>query len=55
MSFRIIYFHEFGKEIKKPAKKYPSLKNDFSALLQSLQHQPVKGVSFGNNIYKISL
>jgi hypothetical protein len=54
-SLRIIYSHELGKEIKKLAKKYPSLKNDFSALLQSLQYQPLKGVSLGNNIYKIRL
>jgi mRNA-degrading endonuclease RelE of RelBE toxin-antitoxin system len=47
MSFRIIYSHEFGKEIKKLAKKYPSLKNDFAALLQSLQNQPVQGVFLG--------
>ena len=55
MSFRIIYSHEFGKEIKKLAKKYPSLKNDFAVLLQSMQNQPLQGVSLGNSIYKIRL
>ena len=42
----------FEKEIKKLAKKYPSLKKDFSLFLESLQQYPTQGVSLGNNVYK---
>lgn len=37
------------------AKKYPSLKNEFAALLQSLEEDPEQGTKLGNNCYKIRL
>lgn len=52
MNFKILYSLEFEKEIKKLAKKYPSLKKDFSLFLESLQQNPTQGVSLGNNVYK---
>lgn len=55
MSFSVVYTFEFGKEIKKLAKKYPSIKKYFSSLLTLLQQNPIQGVSLGNNIYKIRL
>lgn len=55
MSFRIFATSEFEKEIKKLAKKYPSLKKDYSFLLESLHQNPIQGVSLGNNIYKVRL
>jgi len=55
MSFSIIYTSEFEKEIKKLAKKYPSLNKDFSSFLELLEQDPTQGVSLGKNIYKIRL
>ncbi|MEO6638331.1 MAG: type II toxin-antitoxin system RelE/ParE family toxin [Ginsengibacter sp.] len=55
MSFKILTTLEFEKEIKKLAKKYPSLKKDYFLFLNSLKQNPLQGVSLGNNIYKIRL
>ncbi len=55
MSFRILTTLEFEKELKKLAKKYPSLKQDYSLLLKSLECNPLQGISLGNNTYKIRL
>lgn len=35
------------------AKKYPSLKNDFSIFLELLRGNPEQGISLGNNCFKI--
>lgn len=53
MSFRILTTIEFKKEIKKLTKKYPSIKKDYSLLLESLQQNPLQGVSLDNNTYKV--
>ena len=37
MSYELIAIPNFKREIKKLAKKFPSLKNDFAQLLESLQ------------------
>ncbi len=55
MNFSIIYTFASEKEIKKLVKKYQSLKKDFSLLLESLEQNPIQGVSLGNNLYKIRL
>ena len=55
MSFSIIYTSEFEKEIKKLAKKYPSLNKYFSSFLKSLQQDPPQGISLGKNTFKIRL
>ena len=53
MNFSIVYSLEFEREIKKLAKKYPSLKKDFTLFLESLRQNPLQGNSLGNSIYKI--
>ena len=55
MSYEIIAIPNFKREIKKLAKKYPSLKNDFALLLESLQVEPAQGIPLGNNCYKIRM
>ena len=55
MSFSIVYTAEFEKEIKKLAKKYPSISKDFSSFLESLKQDPIQWVSLGKKIYKVRL
>ena len=55
MSYKVKFISKFEKELKRLAKKYPSLKSDFSILLQSLKENPAQGVSLGNDCYKIRM
>lgn len=53
MSYSIIYTHIFEKELKKLAKKYPSIKSDIASLTTSLRENPLQGVEVLTNCYKI--
>lgn len=53
MSFNIFRTDVFSKHLKQLAKKYPSLKNDYSSFLTSLENDPLQGVSLGRNCYKV--
>jgi mRNA-degrading endonuclease RelE of RelBE toxin-antitoxin system len=55
MSYNIIAVPTFRKELKKLAKKYPSIKTDLAALFESLEQNPVQGTSLGRNCYKIRI
>jgi mRNA-degrading endonuclease RelE of RelBE toxin-antitoxin system len=55
MSYSIIAVPTFRKELKKLAKKYPSLKTDLADLFESLEENPMQGTSLGKNCYKIRL
>ena len=55
MSFSIITLRSFDKELKKLAKKYPSLKQDYSNLLDEIEINPKLGTPIGSNCYKIRL
>ena len=55
MSYNIILTLRFEKELKRLVKKYRSLKNDFSTLIDELEHKPETGVYIGNDCYKIRL
>ena len=55
MSYSVIAIPKSKKELKKLAKKYPSLKNEFETLIQSLEAKPEQGIALGNNCYKIRL
>lgn len=55
MSFNIIPGNSFIKELKKLAKKYLSLKQDYSDLLNELEANPKLGTPIGKNCYKIRL
>lgn len=55
MSYKVKFIPKFEKELKRLAKKYPSIKSDFALLLQSLKEQPDQGTSLGNNCYKIRM
>ncbi len=55
MSFNIIPTTNFTKELKKLAKKYPSLKEDYGHLLDQLDENPKLGTPIGQNCYKVRL
>jgi mRNA-degrading endonuclease RelE of RelBE toxin-antitoxin system len=55
MSFNIEVTTRFNKQLKRLAKKFPSLKNEFKQFLESLENNPKQGNSIGNNCFKIRL
>jgi len=55
MSYSIIPTHRFEKELKRLAKKFPSLKNEFAKLIADIAADPETGTFIGNNCYKIRL
>jgi mRNA-degrading endonuclease RelE of RelBE toxin-antitoxin system len=55
MSYKIFRSENFSKQFKKLAKKYPSIKNDYVNLLDSLKENPQIGSPLGNNCYKVRM
>ena len=55
MSYSIIATQRFENELKRLAKKFPSLKNEFSDLISNIIEDPEIGAFIGNNCYKIRL
>jgi mRNA-degrading endonuclease RelE of RelBE toxin-antitoxin system len=55
MSFDIYTTGFFEKELKRLAKKYPSLKTDFKSLVKSLKENPQHGQPLGKDCYKIRM
>lgn len=55
MSYDIYSIPPFDRQLKRLAKKYPSLKNDFTKLVNSLKDAPEQGTPLGRNCYKIRL
>ena len=55
MSYKVKTIPKFDRDVKRLAKKYPSLKNEFFELIQNLKLNPELGKLIGNNCYKIRL
>jgi len=55
MSYSIEITNLFEKQLKRLAKKFPSLKTEFAELVSSLKENPEQGKNLGNNCYKIRL
>jgi mRNA-degrading endonuclease RelE of RelBE toxin-antitoxin system len=55
MNYSIIVTRRFEKELKRLAKKFPSLKHDFAQLIADITENPITGTFIGNNCYKIRL
>jgi len=55
MSYSVKSIPRFEKNLKKLAKKYPSLKTEYSNLVKSLKENPKQGILIGHNCYKIRL
>ena len=55
MSYSIEVTKLFEKQLKRLAKKFPSLKMEFAGLVSTLKENPEQGKNLGNNCYKIRL
>ena len=55
MNFEIVYTDNFERELRRLAKRYPSLKNDLEKLIDALEANPAQGISLGRGCYKIRL
>ncbi len=55
MSYKVKTLSSFEKQAKRLIKKFPSLKNEFAELINSLKENPEQGTPLGNNCYKIRL
>ena len=55
MSYNIYTTDFFDKELKKLSKKYPSVKNDYKTLVDSLKEDPKQGQPLGKDCYKIRI
>ena len=55
MSYSLIATPTFRQGLKRLAKKFPSLKEEYADLLDELQQNPAIGTPIGNNCFKIRL
>ncbi len=55
MRYSVVSTSNFKKELKRLAKKYPSILNDVLMLIDTMEFEPMQGVSLGNHFYKIRL
>jgi mRNA-degrading endonuclease RelE of RelBE toxin-antitoxin system len=53
MSYEVRTIPNFEKSLKRLVKKFPSLKAEFIALVDSLEENPEQGTPIGNSCYKI--
>ena len=55
MSFEVRTIPPFDRQVKRLAKKHPSLKQDLARLRDSLLKDPAQGTPLGNGCYKLRL
>jgi len=55
MSYRVLPIPPFDRQLKRLSKKYPSLKEEFFKLIESLEQSPEQGTHLGNKCFKIRL
>lgn len=55
MRFSIFTTPTFNKELKRLAKKYPSIKSDIEKLSLKVLEDPTTGVNLGQNFYKVRM
>ncbi len=55
MSFEVKYSPVFERAIKRLAKKYPSVRNDLSVLIEELSREPFTGTPLGKDCYKVRM
>ncbi len=55
MSYKVRTIPHFEKALKRLAKKYPSLKVEYIALIDTLEQDPEQGTPLGNHCFKIRI
>ena len=55
MKYNVLTIPPFDRQMKRLSKKYPSLKAEYSVLIDELEENPEKGIHIGNNCFKIRL
>ena len=55
MNFEVLSIPPFDRQLKKLAKKYPSLKAEFLKLVILLEKMPEQGTPIGNGCFKIRM
>lgn len=55
MNYKIDYIPPFARALKRLSKKYKSLKQDYSRLLEELKANPQAGADLGNGVHKVRL
>jgi mRNA-degrading endonuclease RelE of RelBE toxin-antitoxin system len=55
MKYNVLTIPPFDRQLKRLAKKFPSLRAEYADLSDELSKNPEKGVSLGNNCFKIRL
>lgn len=53
MNYKVKAIPKFEKELKRLAKKHPSLKAEYLKLIKSLEEKPRQGTSLGANCFKL--
>lgn len=55
MNYNVFTIPPFDNQLKRLAKKYPSLKLEYTALIQSFEKNPIQGRALSNSCYKIRI
>lgn len=55
MKSNVFTIPPFDRQLKRLAKKFPSLKAEFSRLIEELEDNPEQGTAIANQCYKIRL
>jgi mRNA-degrading endonuclease RelE of RelBE toxin-antitoxin system len=55
MNYNIEITNLFEKQLKRLAKKFPSIKTEFAQLVTMLKQNPEQGTSIGGSCYKIRI
>jgi mRNA-degrading endonuclease RelE of RelBE toxin-antitoxin system len=53
MSYNVVTIPPFDKQLKRLAKKFHSLKNEYAELVDRLGDNPFQGKPLANSCYKI--
>ena len=55
MKYKVLAIPPFDKQLKRLSKKYPSLKKEYTELIQNLESNPHQGKHIGNICYKVRI